>query len=114
MLFVNVNVLLLYVAPVTLTSVPPVNNPVIVDKDPVPESVIVPFEYVPPVAAFIVVVVGVPPLDVTLNTFEDSVTAVVAFDKKPVTLKVPPVLFVNVADPEEYVPPVTLTSIGKF
>jgi hypothetical protein len=32
----------------------------------------------------------------------------------PVTLKVPPVLFVKVAVPFEYVPPVTLTSVGRF
>ena len=92
-LFVKVNVLLEYVAPVTLTSVPPVNNPVIVESVPVPAKVIVPLEYVPPVAPLMVVVVGVPPLEVTLKTFEDNVTAVVAFDKNPVTVKVPPVLF---------------------
>ena len=98
-LLVYVNVLLEYVAPVTNTSVDPVNNPVIVLNVPVPAKVIVPFEYVPPVAALIVVVVGVPPLEVTLNTFDDKVTAVVALDKNPVTLNVPPVLFVNVAVP---------------
>jgi hypothetical protein len=32
---------------------------------------------------------------------------------KPVTLNVPPVLFVNVAVPFECVPPVTLISVGK-
>ena len=32
----------------------------------------------------------------------------------PVTLNVPPVLLVNVAVPLEYVPPVTLISVGKF
>ena len=32
----------------------------------------------------------------------------------PVTLNVPPVLFVNVAVPAVNVPPVTLTSRGKF
>jgi hypothetical protein len=33
---------------------------------------------------------------------------------KPVTLNVPPVLFVNVAVPAAYVPPVTLISVGRF
>ena len=32
----------------------------------------------------------------------------------PVTSNVPPVLFVNVAVPAEYVPPVTYTSVGKL
>jgi len=32
----------------------------------------------------------------------------------PVTVNVPPVLFLNVVIPLEYVPPVTLISVGKF
>lgn len=50
----------------------------IVPKEPVPVNVTVPVEgaYVPPVVAFIVVVVVLPPFDVTLNTFADNVVAV--------------------------------------
>jgi hypothetical protein len=32
----------------------------------------------------------------------------------PVKLNVPPVVLANIAVPFEYVPPVTLTSVGKF
>jgi hypothetical protein len=32
----------------------------------------------------------------------------------PVKLNVPPVVLANIAFPFEYVPPVTLTSVGKF
>ena len=34
--------------------------------------------------------------------------------ENPVTINVPPVLLVNVAVPLEYVPPVTLISVGRF
>ena len=50
-----------------------VGNPEILDaKLPLPLNVIVPFEYVPPVTALIVVVVGEPPFNDTDNTFEDE------------------------------------------
>lgn len=107
-LFVNVALIILLATdkPVIAFVDPPVTPiPVIVPKVPEPSNVIVPFEYVPPVAALIVVVVAVPNHGITLKILFVNVVDVIADAIKPVILLNEP-LPVGVIVPFEYVPPV--------
>ena len=49
-----------------------------------------------------------------LTQFEEPDKIPELYVADPVTVNVPPVLFLKVVLPFEYVPPVTLTSVGKF
>ena len=138
-----VNPFVKFVAPLTVPPLNGKKSPLTVDVDPVVNpvtlnvppvllvNVVVPAEYVPPVTlmsngkfkyvvADIVFAVNplknlVPPVTVPpLNGKKFPLTVDVDPVVNPVTLKVPPVLLVNVAVPAEYVPPVTLISNGKF